>query len=137
MSSQTASIVTPQTSDHESDDHILSTSMQIPQLDLGMENIVHQHSLVDNKPFPDDIYMLEAYIIPHNLKKWPVMSYQTTLIIRDKISIEGFQECCEMLGVEWSNIPSSDITTQIIIQPLCWLGTSNMARRPIMFWPHP
>ena len=59
--------------------------------------------MVDSKLLPDDICTVEAYIIPHNHKIWQVMSYQTSLILRDKISEEGVQEHQEMLGVVWAN----------------------------------
>lgn len=65
---------------------------------------LQQHPLVDGKPFPDDICAVEAYIIPHNSKIWQVTSYQTSLIVRDKISVAAVQECLQIMGVVYANI---------------------------------
>ena len=53
-----------------------------------MENIVQR---VYSKLFPDDICAVEAHIMSHNYTIWQVMSHQTSLILRDEITVEGFQ----------------------------------------------
>lgn len=101
----------------------------------------HQHPLVDSKPFPDDICMVEAYMTSHAFTKVDnsqVMPYQTSPILRDKISTEGVQE---FVCVVWASVgicvlkPFSDIAAHIELLPLHWSGTSTVSRWPTTFRP--
>lgn len=73
----------------------------------------------------------------NNYKIWQVMSYQTSLILRDRISVEGVQEHQEMQG---NNGNMCTYTILRFCSTHCYIATAlawqtTVARWPIMFRP--